>query len=207
MEKINVTNEAGNVIGFTYPKRGKGLIKKGRARYVDEKTICLACPAENTEDKIMSDIKIDKQTGEVIENTKNSAIPDIPVNGAIPEIPVNTKNENEMPTLAYILERIESIANDTKYIHEALSQLSELKTAGPGDICGQSKADAIAHVVDAREETNRKLLAFYEALYKDVQCAVKSEKKIPEQFLEIIEAEEDPETRLEMFHDLCNFFG
>ncbi len=155
----------------------------------------------------MSDIKIDKQTGEVIENTKNNAIPEIPVNGAIPEIPVNTRSENSMPTLAYILERIESIANDTTYIHDTLSQLSELKTAGPGDICGQSKADAIAHVVDAREETNRKLLAFYETLYKDVQCAVKSEKKIPEQLLEIIDVEEDSETRLEMFHDLCNFFG
>ena len=209
MEKnVIVVDEKGKELGATYPKRAKGLVKKGRARFIDVNRICLACPAEEiTEDEIMSDIKIDKATGEVIENTKNSGIPEIPVNGAIPEIPVNTKNENAMPTLGYILERIDSIAKDNQYIHDALSQLSELKTAGPGDICGQSKADAISHVVDAREETNRKLRSFYEMLYKDVQCAVKSEKKIPEQFIKIIEAEEDYEARLEMFHDLCNFFG
>ena len=200
MEKnVIVVDENGKEIGATYPKRAKGLVKKGRARFIDVNKICLACPAEEiTEDEIMADIKIDQTTGEVIENVKTDAVP---------EIPVNSKNDNAMPTLSYILERIESIAKDNQYIHEALSQLSELKTAGPGDICGQSKADAIAHVVDAREETNRKLLAFYEMLYKDVQCAVKSEKKIPEQFIKIIEAEEDYEARLEMFHDLCNFFG
>ena len=200
MEKnVIVVDDNGKELGATYPKRAKGLVKKGRARFIDVNKICLACPAEEiTEDEIMSDIKIDQTTGEVIENVKTDAVP---------EIPGNSKSENAMPTLGYILERIDSIAKDNQYIHEALSQLSELKTAGPGDICGQSKADAIAHVVDAREETNRKLLAFYEMLYKDVQCAVKSEKKIPEQFIKIIEAEEDYEARLEMFHDLCNFFG
>ena len=200
MEKnVIVVDDNGKELGATYPKRAKGLVKKGRARFIDVNKICLACPAEEiTEDEIMSDIKIDQTTGEVIENVKTDAVP---------EIPGNSKSENTMPTLGYILERIDSIAKDNQYIHEALSQLSELKTAGPGDICGQSKADAIAHVVDAREETNRKLLAFYEMLYKDVQCAVKSEKKIPEQFIKIIEAEEDYEARLEMFHDLCNFFG
>ena len=200
MEKnVIVVDDNGKELGATYPKRAKGLVKKGRARFIDQNRICLACPAEEiTEDEIMSDIKIDQTTGEVIENVKTDAVP---------EIPGNSKSENTMPTLGYILERIDSIAKDNQYIHDALSQLSELKTAGPGDICGQSKADAIAHVVDAREETNRKLLAFYEMLYKDVQCAVKSEKKIPEQFIEIIEAEEDYEARLEMFHDLCNFFG
>ena len=200
MEKnVIVVDDNGKELGATYPKRAKGLVKKGRARFIDQNRICLACPAEEiTEDEIMSDIKIDQTTGEVIENVKTDSVPDIPG---------NSKSENTMPTLGYILERIDSIAKDNQYIHEALSQLSELKTAGPGDICGQSKADAIAHVVDAREETNRKLLAFYEMLYKDVQCAVKSEKKIPEQFIKIIEAEEDYEARLEMFHDLCNFLG
>ena len=111
------------------------------------------------------------------------------------------------PTLSYVLGQIERIANDTAYITDALAQLQELRAAGPGDICGQSKADAIAHVVDAREETNRKLLEFYEMIYKDILKSEKDKRVIPEQFLEIINAEEDPEARLEMFHDLLNRFG
>lgn len=52
MEKnVTVIDEEGKIIGVTYPKRAKGLIKKGRARLVDENTVCLACPPnENLED-------------------------------------------------------------------------------------------------------------------------------------------------------------
>lgn len=43
MEKnITVTDETGKVLGFTYPKRAKGLIKNGRALYVDDCTIRLS---------------------------------------------------------------------------------------------------------------------------------------------------------------------
>ena len=140
--------------------------------------------SENTEKLI-----IDTATGEATENASIAL------------------SENGMPTLMYVLERIEAISRDTAHVHSALSQLQELKAAGPGDICGQSKADAIAHVVDAREETNRKLLGFYEMIYKDILKSEKDKKVIPEQFLEIINAEEDSEARREMFHDLCNRFG
>ena len=45
MEKnITIVDEQGNAYGATYPKRAKGLVKNGRARFVDENTICLACP-------------------------------------------------------------------------------------------------------------------------------------------------------------------
>ena len=42
MEKnIVVTDAKGNAIGSTYPKRARGLVKHGRAVYVDDCTICL----------------------------------------------------------------------------------------------------------------------------------------------------------------------
>ena len=42
----------------TYPKRAQGLVKKGRARFIDENTICLACPPnEYLEDIKMSENK------------------------------------------------------------------------------------------------------------------------------------------------------
>jgi hypothetical protein len=50
-KNICVIDESGNEYEATYPKRADGLVKKGRARFVDNKTICLnntsvpACPA------------------------------------------------------------------------------------------------------------------------------------------------------------------
>ncbi len=58
MEKnISVVDEQGNEYEATYPKRAKGLVKNGRARFVDENTICLACPPHEfeTEDIKMSE--------------------------------------------------------------------------------------------------------------------------------------------------------
>ncbi len=43
---ISVVDAFGNVYQSTYPKRAKGLVRKGRARFVDEKTICLTCPPD-----------------------------------------------------------------------------------------------------------------------------------------------------------------
>ncbi len=39
VQRITVLDESGNVIGDTYTKRAKGLVKKGRALYIDEITI------------------------------------------------------------------------------------------------------------------------------------------------------------------------
>lgn len=39
IQSITVLDENGEVIGDTYPKRAKGLVKKGRAVYVDKITI------------------------------------------------------------------------------------------------------------------------------------------------------------------------
>ena len=55
-KNIIVVDEQGNHYGATYPKRARGLVKHGRARFMDEHTICLACPPENeTEDNEMSE--------------------------------------------------------------------------------------------------------------------------------------------------------
>lgn len=58
MEKnVRVVDAAGIEYEATYPKRAKGLVKNGRARFLDEHTICLACPPDqmNLEDKTMSE--------------------------------------------------------------------------------------------------------------------------------------------------------
>ena len=97
MEKnITVVDEQGNQYEATYPKRAKGLVKHGRARFVDEYTICLACPPQiETEDNTMS------------ENTTKTES-------------MATKKY----TIEYILEQIEKIAADTAYLLEAVKECS-----------------------------------------------------------------------------------
>ena len=43
-KNIRVFDEHGTEYEATYPKRAKGLVKNGRARFIDEHAICLACP-------------------------------------------------------------------------------------------------------------------------------------------------------------------
>lgn len=43
-KNVIVVDEQGNEYEATYPKRAKGLVKNGRARFVGENKICLACP-------------------------------------------------------------------------------------------------------------------------------------------------------------------
>ncbi len=55
-KNVIVIDERGNEYEATYPKRAKGLVKNGRARFVDENTICLACPPDiGLENRKMSD--------------------------------------------------------------------------------------------------------------------------------------------------------
>ena len=55
-KNILVVDEQGNEYEATYPKRAKGLVKKGRARFVSDDKICLACPPDKLEDDNMQNI-------------------------------------------------------------------------------------------------------------------------------------------------------
>lgn len=158
MEKtVQVVDEAGNRYEATYPKRAKGLVKNGRARFIDDETICLACPPNkrniNSEDmKIMN-----------TENEKN-----------IISAEENTA-EQSMPTAKYSLEyalgQIERIANETSHIHEALMTIGSIKNAATVSKGGSADemAKATAEVVRCRETTNQQLIAFYEKMIDDLK--------------------------------------
>ena len=77
-KNVIVVDEQGNILEATYPKRAKGLVKKGRARFISESMICLACPPQKTEDNEMSntqnkfdnlEILIDKNVSEQMEES------------------------------------------------------------------------------------------------------------------------------------------
>ena len=150
-KNVIVVDENGNEYEATYPKRAKGLVKNGRARFIDENKICLACPPKNElEDKKMSENK------KVINETNAKA--------------EATTQETTNYTIDYILKMLEKISNDQAHLTTALEKLSKLESKGPGDVGTADLADAIAHVVDAREDTNRKLIALYVKMYDDLKA-------------------------------------
>lgn len=72
IKNITVTDENGNITGSTYPKRALGLVKKGRARWINADTICLC--ARNMEDKDMANNLyeiIDNQMSKIQRQTEN----------------------------------------------------------------------------------------------------------------------------------------
>lgn len=55
-KNILVVDEEGNEYEATWPKRARGLVKNGRARFLSENKICLACPPRiDMEDNEMTD--------------------------------------------------------------------------------------------------------------------------------------------------------
>ena len=98
-KNVIVVDEQGNQYEATYPRRAEGLVKNGRARFVDDThtKICLACPPnENLEDKKMS------------ENTITTAV----------------ETENTEITAKYFLDQIEKIRQDTQHLYDAISRLN-----------------------------------------------------------------------------------
>ena len=140
-----VVDEKGNEYEATYPKRAKGLVKAGRARFIDENKICLACPPD-----------IYLEDNNMTENT------------------INVKNES-IYNIEFILNQIAKLQDQTEYLNTTLEKLSELGDGdsggpgAPGNILGMEKAKAIGDVVRCRETTNQQLLAFYEKIYDDLR--------------------------------------
>lgn len=139
VKKIAVTDELNNTYEATYPKRAKGLVKRGRAYFIDKETICLVRPTnDDLEDKKMSD------------NINRSA---------------ENKTEPEY-TISYILAQIEQISSQTSLIKDAASELSRMTDDSDGCI---SKVNAIADIVKSRETTNQQILKLYEKMYDDLK--------------------------------------
>ena len=149
MEKnIEVVDEAGNVYEPTWPKRARGLVKCGRARFVAENRICLACPPDDkTEDNKMS-------------NT-NNVFGNITVENILQLI------NNIVNQTSYIGEAYEAF--------KTMGDGDSGDCGAPGNIMGKAKAEAIANVVQCRETTNQQILKLYEKMYDDLIALRKQE--------------------------------
>ena len=166
--KIEVVDSSGKIIGRTYEKRAKGLVKKGRARFTDENRITLM-PSEDAHEYTETEgYKMDERIN--TENIEN-----------IPE-------ENSQYTIESVMQCMKKILDDTQYIKDAIYNVTEIPSGdagdcgSPGDIAGKAKAEAISTIVREREDTNQKLIDFYNKVYNDLKAqqfsASDVEKKI-----------------------------
>lgn len=162
-KNIIVEDEYGNEYEATYPKRAKGLVKNGRARFIAENKICLACPPDiKTEDSIMSD---------------NNNIINAELN---PETPAAT----EKLTMNYVLEQIEKVQTQLTDLKNTVNNIggvvdSDYDGETAHDEVGLAKIKAITEVFHHREESLQSLFAFYRKMYDDLkQIPSKSEKII-----------------------------
>lgn len=138
-KNIAVVDELGNEYEPTYPKRAKGLVKHGRARFLSEDRICLACPPDiHLEEHNMSDT------------------------------PKTTTKSKEKLTINYVLNQIEHIVKDTEYLHNAIAQFDLLNRVCPDDGALHEMAKAIGDIVRCRETTNQQALKLYEKMYDDL---------------------------------------
>jgi len=142
-KNIRVVDEQGREYAPTYPRRAKGLIKHGRARLIGENTICLTCPPVS----LWEDKHMDEQN-EMLQSGKTAA---------------------SKLSIEDILSQTDRIIKSDAHIHEALELLKSVGDSVPGgDGTGGEKAEAIAEVVEAREQTNREIIAFLRKVYDDL---------------------------------------
>lgn len=167
-KNVIVVDDQGNEYEATYPKRAKGLVKNGRARFVDENKICLACPPENImEDQKMKDteIKVDETTGEVIEKNKDTS----------------------KYTLNYALEQLEKVrCESAKFAVETREKISEIKSGGPEDIGAAAAGDALRTLAQEQEQIFRRMIDFYIGMISDLKKDASQKNSERQQFLDFV---------------------
>lgn len=144
-KNIIVVDENGTVFESTWLKRANGLVKKGRARWLDEKTICLACPPEQMEDNKMENMK---QTEAVTEPIADS------------------KDKPDGLTIEGLLDRMDAIRKDMIAMNELLATIEKITNQGGEDGAGLN-AVATSEAFSARETTYQQQFRFLEKIYDD----------------------------------------
>ena len=150
-KNIIVVDEQGNEYEATYPKRAKGLVKNGRARFVGENKICLACPP----DKILEEEKMSNNTNNKSEQKVNG-ITEQQIFEQITLLQTQL-TQNAQTSLHRLSDALDFIGEDNE---------NELPYEQITEIC---------NVFKTREITLLKLLEMYEKMYADIQIAKKIE--------------------------------
>ena len=141
-KNVIVVDEQGNEYEATYPKRANGLVKHGRARFIDDNKICLTCPPDLYLEDKMKDENKDVKTKEIEEKVMDAATET--AEGQIAEADIQPSD----PT-------------GEKMTPEAIfAKLTELQEMIAGAIAFDSPVD---------DETIQGMVRLYEKMYDDVR--------------------------------------
>ncbi|MBQ3491978.1 MAG: hypothetical protein IJA74_05465 [Oscillospiraceae bacterium] len=144
-KNIIVVDETGKEYEATYPKRAKGLVKNGRARFIDEHTICLACPPNTElEDKNMSKITTAEAWNRVVAT------------------------QGQLGDIERIVHWIQCVEESANFVD--LEGANSDYYGAPLEYCSQvalEKLQTIREVVCTREKTLKQLIDFYIRVYEN----------------------------------------
>lgn len=84
----------------------------------------------------------------------------------------------EKLTMDYLLSKLEEITTGQAFLTDAIAELGKMKSGGPGDVGTQEQAKAVGVIIQAREETNQRLIALYEKMYDDLTVKQTSLKEM-----------------------------
>ena len=140
-KNVAVVDELSHEYEATYPKRAKGLVKSGRARFVDANRICLLRPPQiDLEDESMEQNSTALTAREIFDQ--------------IVKLQGDLKNIRETTELIQtIRDTNQSNGNDSV----------ELDTQ-----VVVAKIDALVDVFESREGTYQQMLSVYEKMYDDL---------------------------------------
>ncbi len=144
-KNVIVVDEQGNEYEATYMKRAKGLVKNGRARFVGENKICLACPP----DKILE------------ENEMTNNIPEKQIFDKIAELQKSLESIDKFLFKIQLVTDSQSCVEPEEGEPIPLDYLPEV---------AMEKIKAIREIVLEREKTINKMLDFYLKLYQDEEA-------------------------------------
>jgi len=153
-KNIIVVDEFGKEYTSTYAKRANGLVKNGRARWLDGNTICLVCPPDtlNLEDNDMSNKADNMETINAVCEKEEF------------------RNEQLAITTSDILSRMDMIIAQGDNLQNVVIQIQNLPVndSPMGGEDGAQRARAISSIYSAREVTNPKLIDLLNRMYNDI---------------------------------------
>ena len=153
-KNIIVVDEFGKEYTSTYAKRANGLVKNGRARWLDGNTICLVCPPDtlNLEDNNMSNKADNMETMNTVCEKAESG------------------TEKLSPNVTDILSRIDMIIAQGNALQDVVMQIQNIpiNDSPLGGEDGAQRARAINNIYSAREATNQKLIDLLEKMYNNI---------------------------------------
>ena len=178
-KNVIVVDEFGIEYTSTYAKRAKGLVKQGRARWLDGNTICLVCPPDrlDLEDNNMEN-RADNMTNinEVcaIDSQNKELRKDEQRNEELRNEKLRNAEKRNVETadltVKDILNRIDMIIAQGEGLQNVVMQIQNLPVndSPHGGEDGAQRAKAISNIYTARETTNQKMIDMLNRMYDDL---------------------------------------